>query len=109
VNHLGAGSTSDIVVKGIADGAANVDFCGLIDIAPHLHGVQGNMQHKGLLLGEKARISGRPYLKAASEDVKCSHGNAIGQLDKRAVFYLESRGMDPQTAKAVLAESFLND
>jgi Fe-S cluster assembly protein SufD len=62
-----------------------------------------------VLIGEKATINAKPQLEIFADDVKCSHGCTIGQLDDKALFYLQSRGIPKKEAKALLLFAFGND
>ena len=62
-----------------------------------------------LLLGEGATANAKPELLIHADDVKCSHGATVGALDEAALFYLNSRGMDPATAKEVLVTAFAEE
>ena len=62
-----------------------------------------------MLIGEKATINAKPQLEIFADDVKCSHGCTIGQLDDKALFYLQSRGIPKKEAKALLLFAFGND
>jgi len=61
------------------------------------------------LLGDKATINAKPQLEIFADDVKCSHGCTIGQLDESAMFYLRSRGIPEKEAKALLMYAFANN
>ena len=61
-------------------------------------GTDANQSNHNLLLSEKAEIDAKPELEIYADDVKCSHGTTVGQLDETALFYLRSRGLDQQTA-----------
>ena len=107
VEHMADGTSSTVMVKGSSDDAARVDFKGMVRIGEGLHKVAGRMVHKGLLLGPEARIAARPELTVLSEDVKCSHGSAIGSVDPKAVFYLRSRCLTERQAKRLFADAFV--
>jgi Fe-S cluster assembly protein SufD len=62
-----------------------------------------------VLIGEKATINAKPQLEIFADDVKCSHGCTIGQLDEKALFYLQSRGIPKKEARALLLFAFGND
>ncbi len=66
-------------------------------------------QNDNILIGNKASINAKPQLEIFADDVKCSHGCTIGQLDKNALFYLQSRGIPAKEAKALLLFAFGND
>ena len=65
--------------------------------------------NKNLLLSENAVVNTKPQLEIHADDVKCSHGSTIGQLDKDALFYLRSRGLGPAEAQSLLSYAFASD
>ena len=66
-------------------------------------------QNNNILIGDKATINAKPQLEIFADDVKCSHGCTIGQLDDRAMFYMQSRGIPQKEAKALLMYAFSNE
>ena len=67
------------------------------------------MNNRNLLLSEDAEIDAKPQLEILADDVKCSHGVAVGQLEPESIFYLESRGIDREAAKNMLTFAFANE
>ena len=65
--------------------------------------------HKALLLSNTAEVDCKPELEIYADDVKCSHGAACGELDKEALFYMQSRGIGEEEAKQLLIEAYLRD
>ena len=66
-------------------------------------------KNNNILLGDKATINAKPQLEIFADDVKCSHGCTIGQLDERAMFYMQQRGIPKKEAKALLMYAFTNE
>ena len=66
-------------------------------------------QNNNILLGDKATINAKPQLEIFADDVKCSHGCTIGQLDENAMFYMQQRGIPKKEAKALLMYAFSNE
>ena len=66
-------------------------------------------QNNNILLDDKATVNTKPQLEIYADDVKCSHGCTIGQLDEEALFYLRSRGIPKKEAKALLTYAFANN
>ena len=66
-------------------------------------------KNNNLLLGDKSSVNSKPQLEIFADDVKCSHGSTVGQLSKEAMFYLQSRGIGEQKARALLVNAFLFD
>jgi Fe-S cluster assembly protein SufD len=90
----------------VLDGAARGVFQGKIIVAPVAQKTSGQQMKKALLLSELAEMNAKPELEIHAEDVQCSHGATIGQLDKAALFYLRSRGIKAQAAQAMLVSAF---
>ena len=66
-------------------------------------------QNNNILLDDKATVNSKPQLEIFADDVKCSHGCTVGQLDKEALFYLQSRGIPRKEAKALMTYAFANN
>ena len=101
--------TSRQLFKAIADGDAQVHFGGKITAA---HGAQQTtavQTSKGILLTAGARISAMPQLEIYADDVKCSHGAAIGHLDEEQMFYLRARGIAKGQAREMLLNAFAQE
>jgi Fe-S cluster assembly protein SufD len=69
----------------------------------------GEQSLRGLLLKRSATVNLKPELEIFADDVKCAHGATVGELDARALFYLESRGIPPAGARALLTRAFVAD
>ena len=109
VNHLHPFTTSEQLVKGVADGESKGSFDGNIYIAKDAIKTEGHLLHKAILLNEKAEVYAKPELKIFADDVKCSHGVAIGQLDKEQIFYMQSRGISYDDARQILVDAYLDE
>ncbi len=101
--------TSDQYYKGILDGQAKSEFNGLVFVAPGAIGTDSMQMNKNLVLSGDARVWTRPQLQINADDVKCAHGATVGQLEKDQLFYLASRGLDPDLAEAVLTYGFAEE
>lgn len=95
--------------RGIAAGRARGVFSGRIVVEPDAQKTDAEMSNRNLLLSEGAEIDSKPQLEIHADDVKCSHGVTVGQLDPTAVFYLESRGVDEASARNMLTFAFANE
>ena len=91
------------------DGRATGVFNGKVFVRPNAQQSDAMQMNKNLLLSDDAQIETKPQLEIFADDVKCSHGATIGQLDDDAVFYLRSRGIDPPTARQMLIFAFANE
>lgn len=109
VDHRMPGSTSDQVFRTVADALGKSSFQGKITVADGAQQTLADQSFKALLLDRTAEANAKPELEIFADDVKCSHGATIGELDAKAMFYLMSRGIDPTTARQMLVEAFTDD
>jgi len=100
------GRTHEVFKGCIADRAHGV-FQGKIRVAPDAQKTDGYQLNKTILLGERASIDAKPELEIYADDVKCSHGATVGDLDETALFYLRSRGIPADIARHMLIKAFL--
>ena len=107
VNHAVPGGTSDQVYRNLLSGNARGVFGGCVRVHPDAQKTDAQQVHKTLLLSSEARADTKPQLQIDADDVKCSHGAAIGQLDEDSLFYLRSRGISLANAEKILAAGFL--
>lgn len=109
VEHLKPHGTSDEYYKSILNHQAKGVFDGKVIVLPHAIQTQASQSNKALLLSRSAQMNTKPQLEIFSDDVKCTHGATIGQLDEEALFYLQTRGIDEATARKLLIDAFLMD
>jgi Fe-S cluster assembly protein SufD len=109
VRHLGPGATSRQVVRAIAGGSATATYLGKVAVAREGQQTDAAQSFKALLLDRGATANAKPELEIFADDVKCAHGATVGELDKTALFYLQSRGVPPVEAQALLMRAFLSD
>jgi Fe-S cluster assembly protein SufD len=109
VEHAKPHSSSNQVFKGIYGGNSRGVFTGTIVVAEQAQKTNAFQSSANLLLSETAQVDTRPQLKIWADDVKCSHGATIGQLDDEALFYLRSRGINSVEAKSMLIRAFANE
>lgn len=107
INHLAAHTTSAQVFHNIGLDAAKTTFNGRIYIAQNCPGVDAQLTNKNLSLGEHTVFNTKPELEIYTDDVKCSHGATVGQIDAQQLFYFASRGIPNATAFKMLADAFL--
>lgn len=107
VTHAEPDSTSEQVVRSILSDRATGNYLGRIEVARHAQKTDASQSVKAMLLDRTATANAKPELEIFADDVKCAHGCAVGELDKQALFYMASRGMDPATAKTLLLRSFV--
>lgn len=109
VQHLAPHTTSSQVYKGILYDECRAVFNGRINIAKDAQQSVAHQLNKNLLMSSAAEVDSRPQLQIDADDVKCSHGATIGQLDAVQVFYLQSRGIPRAEAEQMLAKAFVRD
>jgi Fe-S cluster assembly protein SufD len=109
VRHLVPDTNSEQLYKGVLAGDSRAIFNGCVKVA---HGAQRTaalQSNRNLLLGENAEIDTKPELEIDNDDVKCSHGATIGRLDDDQLFYIMSRGIEAERARAILSRAFAED
>ena len=109
VDHAQPESRSRQVYKGVLDGKAHGVFQGKILVRPDAQKTDGHQLSRVLLLSPRSEMSGKPELEIYADDVKCSHGATVGELDEDPLFYLRCRGIDEETARKMLVEAFVAD
>jgi Fe-S cluster assembly protein SufD len=109
IDHLKPRATSFELYKGILDGAAHGVFNGKIVVHKNAQKSDARQVNKNLLLSEHAAVNTKPQLEIYADDVKCSHGSTIGQMDADALFYLRSRGLGLEEARSLLSFAFATD
>lgn len=109
VNHNSSDCTSDSLVKGVAGGKAVGEFYGLVYVAQDAQRTDARQTNRNIEIGSEAKIITKPQLEIYADDVKCSHGATVGQLDGEAVMYMRQRGLSEQQARRLQIEGFVND
>ncbi|MDD5214896.1 MAG: Fe-S cluster assembly protein SufD [Methylococcales bacterium] len=109
INHLQPHGISREFYKGILNDQAKGVFQGRIVVAENAQKIDSQMNNRNLLLSNEAEIDTKPQLEIYADDVKCAHGVTVGQLDEKSIFYLQSRGIDEETAKHILTFAFANE
>jgi Fe-S cluster assembly protein SufD len=109
IEHAARRGTSRQLYKGIATDRGHGVFNGRIVVLPEAPGTDARQTNLNLLLSDLAEIDTRPRLEILTDDVKCTHGAAVGALDPDAVFYLRSRGVPLQQAEAMLTAAFAHE
>ncbi len=107
VDHAVPGCTSNELFKGVIDDSARGVFQGKIVVRPDAQKTDGRMMTHGLLLSEDAEFDAKPELEIYADDVQCAHGATSGELDEDYLFYLQSRGIPENEAKAMLISAFV--
>ncbi|MHB1711659.1 MAG: Fe-S cluster assembly protein SufD, partial [Acidimicrobiales bacterium] len=109
IEHAAPRCVSRQLYKGIADERGHGVFNGRIVVWPDASGTDASQTNKNLLLSDDAEVDTRPRLEIFTDDVKCTHGAAVGALDEDALFYLRSRGVPHQVARTLLISAFARE
>jgi Fe-S cluster assembly protein SufD len=109
VDHAAPGGQTREIFKGVAAGRAHGAFQGRITVRPGAQKVDAHQLSRNLVLGPRAAIDTKPELEIYADDVKCSHGAAVGDLDEAALFYLRARGIPKEEARRMLIEAFVQE
>lgn len=94
--------------RNVLDGESRAVFAGRVVVEAGVTGTDARQNNANLLLSDQARVDSLPQLEIYNDDVKASHGSTLGQLDRDAMFYLRSRGIESRTARAILTWAFAN-
>ncbi len=108
IDHLETHGTSRQVYKGIIQDEARAIFNGKIKVHPDAQQTRADQHNANLLLSSKAEVDTKPELEIFADDVKCSHGTTVGQLNEEALFYLQTRGINRSSAEHLLSCAFAN-
>jgi Fe-S cluster assembly protein SufD len=109
VEHKKPYCTSNQLFKGILDDYSTGAFTGKILVYRDAQKTLAYQSNKNILLSDDTKIDSRPQLEIYADDVKCSHGSAVGQMDENAMFYLQSRGISQKEARFMLLSGFSNE
>lgn len=109
IEHAVPNCISKQLFKGVLDDYATGVFNGAIKVAKDAQGTRAYQSNNNILLTDDARMDTKPQLEIYADDVKCSHGATVGQLDEEAMFYLRSRGIDKDEARLMLMFGFAHE
>jgi Fe-S cluster assembly protein SufD len=109
VDHRVPNCTSDEDYRGVLYDRAQGVFNGKIFVRPDAQKTEAYQRNANLVVGREAVMHSKPELEIYADDVKCSHGCTIGQIDDQALFYAQSRGIAEADARALLVEAFVGD
>lgn len=109
IDHLAPSGTSREYYRGILDGESHGVFNGKVVVHPYAVKTDAHQANHNLLLSRQAEVDTKPQLEIFADDVKCTHGATVGQLDDDSLFYLRSRGVDMDSARSLLLYGFAND
>ena len=108
-DHIAPHAHSNLLYKGALDGAARGVFRGIIRVHKGARGTDAYQTNRNLILSDKAIATSLPNLEIGADDVRCSHGATVGQLDAEALFYLMSRGLRRERAERLVVLGFLGE
>lgn len=109
VNHDHPRCKTEELFKFSVDDDAKAAFTGLIKVAPGAEQTEAYQANRNLIGSDAARIFSKPQLEIYNDDVKCSHGSAVGRLDEMQLFYMRTRGIDEPEARLLLKQAFMAD
>ena len=107
VRHIGVGGRSRQTVRSVLGGKAVGSYLGKVEVAQGAQQTDAEQSVKAMLLDRGATANCKPELEIFADDVKCAHGATVGELDAMQLFYAESRGLDPASARTLLLEAFV--
>ena len=109
LNHIEPNATSNQVVRSVLGGKATGSYLGKVAVARDAQKTDASQSVKAMLLARTATANAKPELEIFADDVKCAHGATVGELDAQALFYMTSRGITPDRARALLTQAFIAD
>ncbi len=109
MDHVSPETSSEEFYKGIIDGRARATFNGKLIVRERAIHSKAQQLNKNLLLSAHAEVNSKPQLEIFTDDIQCTHGASIGQLDKDALFYLRARGLTATEATDLLVKAFIQD
>ena len=109
INHDKPNCQSNQLYRGVLDEGGKSAFQGKVVVARDAQKTNADQSNKNLLLSCKAEANAKPELLIYADDVKCSHGATVGEMDANQLFYLRSRGLDEVAAKGLLVEAFVSE
>ena len=107
-DHIVPHTYSNLLYKGALTGSSRADWEGMIYVDPAADKTDGYQKNENLLLSENARVNTKPGLEIVTDDVKCSHGTTVADIDPDQVFYLTSRGIPLQEAERLIVQGFFD-
>ncbi len=109
IDHRSEACESNQLYKGILDDQARAVFSGKVLVRRMAQQTRANQNNHNILLTDDARTNTQPHLEIYADDVKCSHGATVGQLDPEAMFYMRSRGLGERTARQMMMIAFASE
>ena len=108
IHHNASYTSSDNNIKGVLNGKSHGVFNAMTYVPVDVIGIDADQNNNNILLSDNSKVNSNPQLKILSSDVKCSHSSASGQIDENLFFYVQSRGLDRESATRLLLFGFIN-
>jgi Fe-S cluster assembly protein SufD len=108
-DHAAPRGTSDLLYKGALRDRSHTVYSGLIRVEPQAEKTDAYQANRNLVLSDHAKADSKPELEILNNDVRCTHGSTVGQVDDEQLFYLESRGISHDDAQRLIVEGFFED
>jgi len=108
-DHVAPASTSNLLFKGAVQDTGRSVYSGLIRVRKEARGTNAFQTNRNLVLSDGAGAESVPNLEIETDDVRCSHASAVGPIDEEQRYYLESRGIPPETAERLIVLGFLSE
>ena len=109
IKHGAPNCKSNQLYKGILDDTAKARFIGHVYVGKEAQKTEAHQTNRNILLTDETDVISKPFLEIYADDVKCSHGSTVGQLDENAMFYLRTRGICEQNARVLLMHAFAKE
>jgi Fe-S cluster assembly protein SufD len=109
IDHIKPNSTSNELFKGILDDSSSGVFNGHVMVRRDAQHTNAYQKNRNILLNDKATMDTRPFLEIYADDVKCSHGATVGQMDESGIFYMRQRGIPEDEARVLLLFAFAGE
>jgi Fe-S cluster assembly protein SufD len=109
LDHVKPHCNSREIYKGILDDQARAVFSGKIHVHQEAQKTDAVQSNQNLLLSDDATVDTKPQLEIYADDVKCTHGGTVGQIDEDGVFYLRARGISKETARKLMMQAFAGE
>lgn len=108
-DHVAPRCTSDLLYKGALKDTSHTVYSGLIRVHPGAERTDAYQANRNLVLSDHAKADSKPELEILNNDVRCTHGSTVGQVDEDQLFYLQSRGIPAEEATRLIVEGFFED
>lgn len=108
-DHAAPRCSSDLLYKGALKDRSHTVYSGLIRVQPGAEKTDAYQANRNLVLSDHAKADSKPELEILNNDVRCTHGSTVGQVDENQLFYLQSRGISPDEATRLIVEGFFED